>query len=347
MKNTFLFVSDTHLGFDYPVRPRIVRRRRGYDAFRQFRDVLDYAVENSISHVLHGGDLFFRSKVPVLIIDKVYELLNEYAEKGLVFYIVPGNHERSVLPDSTFPLHGNINVFDEHKTYPVKLNDCNISVSGFPYQKNIENTFRDNLRKTNHKHYRNTFSVVLVHQAIAGTVVGVQNYMFRKGPEVIQHREIPADIDMLLSGHIHRQQASVINGVHVLLSGSTIKTSFAEMYERKGFYRITLRIDNRKIVPEMKFIELKTRKMHRIVLLPDDFNSCESVNNVLIKKINRLENDSIIQICFDKTISVDRFSDIDVQKIRDNCSSELNIEYQSRIWKRSRDEKDQNTKRNT
>ncbi len=339
MKNTFLFVSDTHLGFDYPVRPRIERRRRGYDAFNQFRDVLDYALDNKIVHILHGGDLFFRSKVPPLIVDKVYELLNNYAEQGLKFYIVPGNHERSVLPVSKFPLHDNIKVFDKHKTFVVDLGDVRVSISGFPYQKNIEETFSNHLERTGYKSSKNSFRIVLVHQAIAGAVVGTQNYMFRKGPEVIRHKDIPQDIDMLLSGHIHRQQESIIKGIHVLLSGSTIKTSFAEMNERKGFYQIKLVPESSKIITKKLFIELKTRKMHKIVLNRSDLDSEIDINQLLVDKINNLEDDSIIQICFDKTIPSYRFSDIDVKLIRNSCSDNLNIEYQSRLWKRSKDEK--------
>ena len=41
-----LFFSDTHLGFDYPIRPRIVRRRRGQDFFNNFERVLKYSLEN-------------------------------------------------------------------------------------------------------------------------------------------------------------------------------------------------------------------------------------------------------------------------------------------------------------
>ena len=334
MKNTFLFLSDTHLGFDYPVRPRIKRRRRGFDAFSQFTDALNYALENKIVNILHGGDLFFRSKVPKPIIDKVYHLLNDYAEKGLEFYIVPGNHERSVLPKSSFLLHQNIHVFGEHKTYQIEMDDMNISLSGFPYQKNIEHTFEKHLHKTEFYNF-DGYRIVIIHQAIAGTTVGVQNYMFRSGPEVIHHNKIPSTINMLLSGHIHRQQESIINGVHVLLSGSTVKTSFAEMYEKKGFYRITLINDGKKILAEKEFIELRTRKMHRLTIKQQDFSQDDSINTLIINKLKRLPQDCIVQICFDKSISENRLSNIDTREIRDKSSKTMNIEFHRRIWRRS------------
>ena len=64
--------SDTHLGFDYPIRPRVERRRRGPDFFASFQRVLDYAVETRADLLLHSGDFFFRSKVSPAIVDRAY-----------------------------------------------------------------------------------------------------------------------------------------------------------------------------------------------------------------------------------------------------------------------------------
>jgi hypothetical protein len=36
-----LFVSDTHIGLDWPARPRVVRRRRGDDFFENFERALE------------------------------------------------------------------------------------------------------------------------------------------------------------------------------------------------------------------------------------------------------------------------------------------------------------------
>jgi hypothetical protein len=46
-----LFVSDTHLGIDMPTRPRVTRRRRGEDFFRNFERALAVArgAERSMS----------------------------------------------------------------------------------------------------------------------------------------------------------------------------------------------------------------------------------------------------------------------------------------------------------
>jgi len=48
-----LFVSDTHIGLDWPARPRVVRRRRGDDFFQNF----ERALEPARADVIRTADL--------------------------------------------------------------------------------------------------------------------------------------------------------------------------------------------------------------------------------------------------------------------------------------------------
>ena len=43
-----LFLADTHLGFDFPFRPRIRRRRRGPEFFANFKKALQPALTGDI-----------------------------------------------------------------------------------------------------------------------------------------------------------------------------------------------------------------------------------------------------------------------------------------------------------
>src|SRR5687768_5782419 len=100
MSVRIVFLSDTHLGLDMPARPRVERRRRGEDFFDNFERVLAYASENAnaIDLLLHGGDVFFRSRGPPFIVDRVYQRLVAFAESGVQVGIIAGNHDRSRLP---------------------------------------------------------------------------------------------------------------------------------------------------------------------------------------------------------------------------------------------------------
>jgi DNA repair exonuclease SbcCD nuclease subunit len=95
-----LLLSDTHLGFDDPVRPRIERRRRGPDFFRGFERALAPALEDArgeprLDAVVHGGDLLFRSRVPPSLVHRALAPLLQVADRGTPVFLVPGNHERS------------------------------------------------------------------------------------------------------------------------------------------------------------------------------------------------------------------------------------------------------------
>ena len=59
-----LFLSDTHLGFDLPFNPRVKRARRGADFFKNIDLALSPALNRKVDCVVHGGDLFYRSKIP-------------------------------------------------------------------------------------------------------------------------------------------------------------------------------------------------------------------------------------------------------------------------------------------
>ena len=72
MKSTLarvLLVADTHLGFDLPFRPKIQRRRRGHDFLANLERALQPALQGAVDLVVHGGDLFYRSKVPAALVD--------------------------------------------------------------------------------------------------------------------------------------------------------------------------------------------------------------------------------------------------------------------------------------
>ena len=88
-----LFFADSHLGFDFPVRPRISRNRRGDDFFQNYQEILDIAKAEQVNVLIHGGDVFFRSKVPLPVIQKTYEPLLPLLESGMQMLFVPGNHE--------------------------------------------------------------------------------------------------------------------------------------------------------------------------------------------------------------------------------------------------------------
>ncbi|MFA8342502.1 MAG: exonuclease SbcCD subunit D [Rhodothermaceae bacterium] len=297
-KVKIVFLADSHLGFDYPVKPRIERRRRGNDFFDNFRKVLDYAVDTKADLVLHGGDFFFRAKVPQKIVDLSYSILLDFAPNNIPFVVVPGNHERSKMPVSIFLNHPNLFIFDVPKTFEFNINGARLSISGFPCErKDVKGKF-SNLIKECKPIAESDIKLLLVHQTFEGSKV--INYTFKHGKDIIPFQEVPEFFDAILSGHIHRQQVLVKNftakRVPVIYPGSIERTSFQERTEDKGFYEIiyTQRPNKLWKMKELNFIKLPTRPMVDIIL--DDSVNHENLEDVIRTETAKFPEDAIVRL---------------------------------------------------
>ena len=286
------FLSDTHLGFDLPLRPRLNIRRRGEDFFANTRQVLDMAIAEKSDLIIHGGDLFFRSKVPAPIIDKVYALLFEYAEKGIPIIIVPGNHERSVLPQSILLNHPNLYIFRQAESFEFNIRGEKVIVSGFPnIRKDVRSRFGEVQEKL--KREQESLSILVMHQAIDGSqIVG---YTFRDSADVVNIKDISRDFDLVLSGHIHRRQILTNGRQPIIYSGSVERTSFQEMSEPKGYYEVEMAKSSRGWrADKIALRELPARPMVDIYL--DDIIERSNWEELLKEKISHLHNDSIVRL---------------------------------------------------
>lgn len=303
-----VFFADTHLGFDYPIKPRIQRRRRGPDFFENFRKVLDYARETRPDLVLHGGDLFFRARIPQQIIDMVYAELFEFAGAGIPILIVPGNHERSILPVSLFLSHANIKIFESPKTYHFEFSGANVSLSGFPCERKIaRDHFPSLLNETGWSKNKAHMKLLCIHQTVEGAQVGSTDFTFRRGKDIIRRIDLPQDATAVLSGHIHRAQ--VLGDLRkrsydippVIYPGSTERTSFAERDEMKGFYEIEFAPSKEGVwgFQRLKFIPLPTRPMVDLIL--DGAVNSGNLEHFIRSEISNLGPDSIVRLrCHNK-----------------------------------------------
>lgn len=317
-----VLLADTHLGFDYPIRPRVQRRRRGLDFFDNFHRVLDFARQTRPHLVVHGGDLFFRARIPKKIVQMVYEDLFDFAQVGIPIIIIPGNHERSILPASLFLNHPNIFIFDKPATFEFQMDVGKISLSGFPCQRSsIRDKFSELLIKSGWYENRNGLKLLCIHQTVEGAQVGPSDFTFRAGKDVIPQRALPQDATAVLAGHIHRQQilgGGVKYGTRipvVVYPGSIERTSFAERGERKGFYELNFSQPNGDVwaIKRMDFIELPARSMEDLYL--DDTVSVVNLLDYVKARIAIMPQDAIVRIKCDP--------DLDPQVRRELTSSFL------------------------
>lgn len=236
-----LFVSDTHIGLDWPARPRVVRRRRGDDFFQNFERALEPARTGAVDVVVHGGDLLYRSRVPAWVAEAALAPLKRLASSGVPVLLVPGNHERGCSPYPLLAVHEGLHVFDRPRSVVLDGGGVRVAFIGFPYTHDIRRRFPQMLAAARSQNTAANVRVLCLHHCVEGATCGPGNFTFRFGADVIRTADLPKDVAVTLSGHIHRHQVLRPAGrPPVVYAGSVERTSFAEAPETKGFVVLQL-----------------------------------------------------------------------------------------------------------
>ena len=237
-----LLLADTHLGFDLPARARVQRRRRGHDFLANYAAALKPALAGEVDLVVHGGDVFHRSRVPTSLAWEAFDPLARVAKFGVPVYVVPGNHERGRIPQLRFAQQPGIHLFDEPRTFVTDVRGVRVAIAGFPSERHdVRSRFPGLVASTGWRLVPADVRLLCMHQCVEGATVGPGNFTFRTADDVIRGRDVPAGFAAVLSGHIHRQQALTADlrgqplAAPVLYPGSIERTSSAEADEEKGF----------------------------------------------------------------------------------------------------------------
>jgi len=299
-----LLVADTHLGLDLPLKPRVERRRRGPDFFRNFERALEPALDGEIDLVVHGGDLLFRSRVKSWLVERALAPLLRVAEAGVPIVLVPGNHERSRIPMSLLTSHRRLHILDKPRTIELELGELKVAVSGFPCVRNgIRNRFSSLLSETGWDANPADLRLLCLHQSVEGARVGPADYTFRHGEDVIRGRDIPPGFAPVLAGHIHRHQVLTADlsgrtlGAPVFYPGAIERTSTAEREERKGYLTLSIRPDDESggSVDSWTFHELKTRPMVDLALQTGGLDRAQ-LERLLQERLAEIDQDAIVRI---------------------------------------------------
>jgi DNA repair exonuclease SbcCD nuclease subunit len=299
-----LFLADTHLGLDLPARPRVARRRRGPEFFRNFELALGPAIDESVDLVIHGGDVFFRSRVRDDVVLRAVERLRRVAAAGTPVVIVPGNHERSRLPRPLLWQHDNLLVIDRPRTIAIERRGLRLAIAGFPYSRErLVDAFPHLVAATGWQRRPTDLRLLVMHQIVEGATVGPSDHVFRDGRDVIPGRQVPREFAAVLSGHIHRHQIRLRDlrgsplAAPVVYPGSTERTSIAEKEERKGYLLLDVEAtaDGRGRLAHVTFRELPTRPMVALDLAVDGRRAAELAAE-LGRRLAALDPESIVRV---------------------------------------------------
>ncbi len=328
-----LFLADTHLGFDLAFRPRIERRRRGPEFFANFRRALQPALAGRVDGVVHGGDLLYRSKVPARLVDMALEPLKEVAEAGVPVYLVPGNHERSVIPHRHLAEHPQIHIFEQPGCFLLRKDNVTLALSGFPsVRQGIRKKFSYLLEQTGWRGVKAAVHVLCIHQAVDGATVGPVGYQFRYTADVINPGEVPADFAAVLSGHIHRFQVLTrdLKGhllpAPILYPGSIERTSFAEKKETKGYLITEFETGaSGSGLKRWQFVKLPARPMIQLELRVGGMTGIE-VKSWLQARFETIPADSIVGLKLYGTASRDAREVLRAASLRSLAPLTMNID---------------------
>jgi len=248
----FLALSDTHFGSETGKTPE-ARKFTYEQTFRITEELIKIAKKEKVDTILHAGDVFNRSKPRKKVVKRAYELIEDILQKDLGFFVVPGNHERSRLPESLLGFYPKSHFFG--KINAIELGDT--LLIGFPYASTNFQIVMNKIQKLAQE-FPNKQCIVLCHQLFDGSSFGPHKFIFRKHHGAITREQIPKDVNLVVSGHIHRAQ-SLYNGL-VVYPGSIERTSFVEIIEPKGY----LLIDSAKENLQVEFKTLTSSEMNVI-----------------------------------------------------------------------------------
>jgi DNA repair exonuclease SbcCD nuclease subunit len=329
-----LFFADTHLGFDLPGRPRIRRRRRGDDFFANYELILQAAVRGGFDLVVHGGDLFFRSRVPPELVQRAFLPLKRVADRGVPIFIVPGNHERSRIPYDMLARHERLNIFDRPRRFIIDIGGTTVTLAGFPYHhNNVRGEFRSLLSTTGWTEERTDVNLLCVHHCFEGATVGPSGYVFRYNEDVIRHGDVPAEFAAVLTGHVHRHQILTrdLQGrrlrTPVLYPGSIERTSYAEQDEPKGYLELELEPDAPPSaqITSLRFVELPARPM--VTKSIDGTGvAAASLEELLVSAIRRAPEDAVLRLRISGTLDGEARRIVSAPHLRLLAPETMNVE---------------------
>jgi DNA repair exonuclease SbcCD nuclease subunit len=277
-----LLLADTHLGFDLPSRARVQRRRRGHDFLANYAAALEPAREGRVDLVVHGGDVFDRSRPATSVAYQAFEPLARVAERGVPVYVVPGNHERGRIPHLRFAQRPGIHLFDRPRTFIAGVRGVRIALAGFPSERDdVRAKFVALVNATGWRDADADVRLLCLHQCVEGATVGPGNYTFTTAADVIRGRDVPVGVSAVLSGHVHRHQVLTRDlrqqplAAPVLYPGSIERTSIAEADEEKGFMIVEVTCGESDPRVNWRFHRLPARPLVRQEIHLDAVNEDE------------------------------------------------------------------------
>ena len=228
-----LTIADTHLGLKTG-RNAKARKHVADLMYNSFSNVLDIAKKEKVDYVIHGGDVFNRSNPEANEVSRLFNRIETLLNDDIGFVMVPGNHDRAHLPDSLLRFYYD-DYYNFNKFSEFRING--LSLIGFPFEYNSPRVVFQKIIKKIQQNPKKKF-IAICHQLFYGATFGPHNFRFTLQNDVINPTNLPENLKLIISGHIHKAQS--LCGSKVVYPGSTERTSYVEIIEPKGYLLIDI-----------------------------------------------------------------------------------------------------------
>lgn len=210
------------------------------ERLKEYEDAFTYAIDKALSYepgiIFFVGDMFHHSRPDPKSFRFLVNSLLSVADKTKVVVCV-GNHELEGNLASTYlpmlsDLHENIHVLstDTPHIY-LNVGGKTVGVHGFQFirgKEQAESTLRKISSDVSGCVNKPDFNVLCMHQA-------VENYLSPHEISIKCLRDVASKYDLILLGHVHRNQKIKELDVPAYYIGSTERVSFNEAENRTGF----------------------------------------------------------------------------------------------------------------
>lgn len=275
-----LTFTDLHLGLKHQSK----QEENGLytsevEAYKCLDYIYNYCADenNGIDLVIFKGDWFHTNTPSSVHYTKTINWLTQFNDLGIMFKLIPGNHSCTVFSNClTFIKElqlDNIEVFDSlDELNHLQYGSSNIYFVPYKYSEsmkerdiNVESSFKTTIEKITTKN-----NIIVSHLQEVSAKIGSESLMIAKGVELVDIDDV-SNIELILLGHIHRQQLYHKNGIPIVYAGSPYFQDKSDVNQQKGFCVI----ENPNSI---KFIPITTiRKYHKV-----------SVNQAILNNINAM-----------------------------------------------------------
>ena len=275
-----LAFTDLHLGLKHQSKQEELGLYTSeVEAYKCLDYIYEYCKnkENNIDLVIFKGDWFHTNTPSAIHYKKTINWFQKFNYLGINMILIPGNHSCSVFSNCLSFIHElgieRIILFDDiNQLNHYEYKGQNIYFIPYQYSEsmkerdiNVESSFKATIEKITTKR-----NIIVSHLQEVSAKIGSESLMIAKGVELVDISDV-SNVELILLGHIHRQQMYHKNGVPIVYAGSPYYQDKSDVNQQKGFCVI----DGPQSVT---YVNIPTiRKYHKV-----------NVNQAILSNLNAL-----------------------------------------------------------